>query len=810
MLAVHRMLRLGLLLSLFLSCFSLSALASVEVPSAAQAQQQLHDLRRQQQLLETQATELQEQLEALGTSPWIYQVLQQQRSALPRLQSLPDWSDAIAQLRLQEFSLNQQIRQARAANQDLSALLLEQHNLQEHRHLLVTLQQEQRELLSTARQLRDEIDERLFWVPSNPAMQLSWWLQLPSRLAQQTQNLEPYLKPPGPLQSNWAGFFGLLLPALMLFFSRAKLKDWMLRLQQPLLSPEQPEPPPSPWLTPQALAINLALLLPLPLVLLAATQLLQTTAGSFALAEGLTAVALSWLVVRLVHQLVKPQGLAELHFQWPAETLEALARFIRPLGWVLIPASFILALVQQPALLLPEDALGSLILVALGLFLSLLLARLLWQLPLLYQSPLLHGLVTLLVITLPLTLAVITSLGYYYTGLQLTSQLLASFYLLVAWVITEATLYRVIQQATARLAHQRELEEQVLLASTSEGHSGEEMTLDTKPLPQLEVDQVKQQALRLARFFLLMGFGGLFYWLWSDLLTAFGYLDTWVLWEYTSGESLLPISLGDLLAAGFILVFTLFLAANLPGLLEILVLSRLQLQQGSAYAITSLLNYAITASGFVILLATLGVSWDKLQWLVAALGVGLGFGLQEIFANFISGLILLFERPVRIGDVVTLGNLSGRVRQIRIRATIITDFDRKDIIVPNKSFITGQLINWSLTDTVTRVVVKIGVAYGSDLDKTRDILLEAAQTNTRVLPEPEPQVLFLEFGDSTLNHELRIHVKELSDRNPTIDEINRFVDRRFKEEGIEIAFRQLDIHLRNSEGVEKLVSSKGA
>jgi len=167
------------------------------------------------------------------------------------------------------------------------------------------------------------------------------------------------------------------------------------------------------------------------------------------------------------------------------------------------------------------------------------------------------------------------------------------------------------------------------------------------------------------------------------------------------------------------------------------------------------------------------VSWDKLQWLVAALSVGLGFGMQEIFANFISGIMILFERPVRIGDTITIGNLSGTVSKIRIRATTITDFDRKDIIVPNKTFITGQLINWSLTDTITRVTLKLGVDYGSDLDLVKALLLQAARENPRVLKEPEPHVYFLNFGESTLDHELRMHVRDLGDRNPVIDEVNR-------------------------------------
>jgi potassium efflux system protein len=234
----------------------------------------------------------------------------------------------------------------------------------------------------------------------------------------------------------------------------------------------------------------------------------------------------------------------------------------------------------------------------------------------------------------------------------------------------------------------------------------------------------------------------------------------------------------------------------------VLVLSKLNLKQGSSYATTTLLSYIIAGVGFVSTLSALGVSWDKLQWLVAALSVGLGFGMQEIFANFISGIMILFERPVRIGDTITIGNLSGTVSKIRIRATTITDFDRKDIIVPNKTFITGQLINWSLTDTITRVTLKLGVDYGSDLDLVRSLLIKAAQDNPRVLKEPAPIVYFLNFGESTLDHELRMHVRDLGDRNPVLDEINRFINKEFKKQHINISFRQMEVYLKNMQGQE--------
>lgn len=236
---------------------------------------------------------------------------------------------------------------------------------------------------------------------------------------------------------------------------------------------------------------------------------------------------------------------------------------------------------------------------------------------------------------------------------------------------------------------------------------------------------------------------------------------------------------------------------NLPGVLELLILRRLSLAPGSGYAITTLLRYLILVGGVLTVFAMLGFQWSRLQWLVAAFGVGLGFGLQEIFANFISGLILLFERPIRIGDIVTINELSGTVSKIQTRATTIIDCDNKEIVVPNKVFITEKLINWSLTDPVTRVVIPIGVAYGTDVEKVESLLYQIASDNPLVLEEPSPYVVFHAFGASSLDFELRVHIPAIEHRLRTIHLINKNIDKLFKENNIEIAFPQMDIHVRD-------------
>jgi potassium efflux system protein len=175
----------------------------------------------------------------------------------------------------------------------------------------------------------------------------------------------------------------------------------------------------------------------------------------------------------------------------------------------------------------------------------------------------------------------------------------------------------------------------------------------------------------------------------------------------------------------------------------------------------------------------------------------LGFGLQEIFANFVSGLILLFERPIRIGDVITLEDVTGTVTRIQIRATTITDWDRKELVVPNKDLITGRLLNWTLGDRVNRLVINVGVAYGSDTRQVHELLLQIADQHPDVLEDPAPLVTFEAFGDSTLNFVLRCYLSSLGDRLPTLHDLNSAIHEQFATAGIEIAFPQRDLHIRS-------------
>ena len=236
-------------------------------------------------------------------------------------------------------------------------------------------------------------------------------------------------------------------------------------------------------------------------------------------------------------------------------------------------------------------------------------------------------------------------------------------------------------------------------------------------------------------------------------------------------------------------------ARNIRGVIEIGFFERFAMDNGARYAIVTILGYVLIGTGVVVGFSLLGIDWSKLQWIVAALGVGLGFGLQEIVANFVSGIIILFERPIRVGDLVTIGDQSGTVTNIAIRATTLTDFDNREVLLPNKSIITENVTNWTLNDAITRVVIKIGVAYGSDVDKVRDLLMQVLTDKEDILTQPAPQVFFLEHGDSSLNFEARVFVERTEHRLPMTHAINTGFNRILAQHNISIPFPQRDLHI---------------
>jgi len=264
------------------------------------------------------------------------------------------------------------------------------------------------------------------------------------------------------------------------------------------------------------------------------------------------------------------------------------------------------------------------------------------------------------------------------------------------------------------------------------------------------------------------------------------------------------ITIGLILAAGSILYGSFLASWAVQTMLMRGVFTSRELQVGVRISIARLIHYGFVFVGFLLLLATLGVGLREITIIAGALGVGIGFGLQGIVNNFVSGLILLFERPVKVGDFVQLDEQWAEIKKIGLRATVVETLDRSEIVVPNSDLVSNKVTNWTLSHRMARLVIPVGVEYGSDVPLVMKTLLESAMASSKVMRMPEAQVLFVNFGESSLDFELRVWISNIDDRFSVKSQLHQEIDSRFRQAGIVIAFPQRDLHLRS---LDKSVSS---
>lgn len=329
------------------------------------------------------------------------------------------------------------------------------------------------------------------------------------------------------------------------------------------------------------------------------------------------------------------------------------------------------------------------------------------------------------------------------------------------------------------------------------------------------LELISNRVFKLFNTFLLFFFLYFMYLQWNDLAGVLDYLNQIYLWQSTEvvdGKTIeSTLTLKDVLLAVIIIIVAILLNRNLPLLIERVVLLRSNNNTKSiSYTLKLISSYVITALGIILAAGALGISWDKLQWLVAALSVGLGFGLQEIFANFVSGIIILFERQIRVGDIVTLNNLSGTVSKIRIRATTIVSFENMEVVIPNKQFITSALTNWSLSNTVTKIVFTIGIAYDADINKAKDLLRGILRRCRDINREKQPAVYVKSLDASAITIMCEVYVNEIGKRKAVFDFLSIESLRIFKENNIEVPFDQMDVTIRNldTEQVLKFIAAQ--
>jgi potassium efflux system protein len=513
------------------------------------------------------------------------------------------------------------------------------------------------------------------------------------------------------------------------------------------------------------------------------------------------------LAAAMLAAICHPGGLGTAHFGWDEATL---AQFRR--GFCQVTVAYIPSLLLTNSHYVFEEAadyfssIGRISFVLCHLWIVLVL----WQM---FRGS--NGILTILarerpahlitrmrrlwfpvLLALPMGLILLAWRGYLITAIELSLGLVVTVVLLASGAISYGLTLRWFTMRARKLALAEAIERRRALreAAASEDEqesSAEIVTVDSEDEEELDLETISEQTHALLRLAFGLAAAVLILIFWSGTFPLDEFLQTKEV-PLTGGQTLLSVT-----QALLVVVVTYIAAHNLPGLVELAVLRTRELEAGTRYAISTLCQYAVIAIGLAVLFKVLQVDWAKFTWIAAALSVGLGFGLQEVVANFVCGLILLFEQPIRVGDVVTVENTTGTVTKIRMRATTITNWDRHELVIPNKTLITNTFLNWTLSAAVNRVVIPVGVAYGSDTQKARQILLDLAADHPLILDDPAPMATFEQFADSSLTLYLRAFLPNPDNRLKTITELHSEIDKRFAEAGIEIAFPQRDLHLRS-------------
>jgi len=506
-----------------------------------------------------------------------------------------------------------------------------------------------------------------------------------------------------------------------------------------------------------------------------------------------------WLeAVRLT---CRKNGLGAAHFHWPVRVTDQVTLQLAAFITTSTPLAFAAALLRSRSIEGDTDALQR----CCGVAFFLLMAFTLWQLTsrkkgifrewiekypngwfdrlsVIWNSAL---------VALPIFLAALLIAGYTFAVDRLSVHLAQTLMLAFGAIFGRSLLFRwlTLRQRRLAIAHAREV--RAAIAESPKQEDGTHAAVLEAQEAQSNLTEVSAQSKRLLNTTLLMLSLIWGWYIWIDVLPALQKLDQ-------TPVPILYISWRTLIVALLQVVLFTTAARNIPGLLEITLLERLPLDRSVRYAIGAMLRYTIVVIGVLVFVNSLGYTWDRLQWLVAALTFGLGFGMQDIFANFISGLIILFEQPIRVGDVVTLDNVTGTVNRIRIRSTTLIDSDRREYIVPNKELITGKLLNWTLTDTTNRITIQVGASYDADPQMIRSLLTDIVKTQPSIMAEPAPTITFNGFGDNSINFVIYAYLPSLDLRMETLHGLHSRIHKAFREANVEIPFPQLDMHLRSS------------
>nr|WP_237737092.1 miniconductance mechanosensitive channel MscM [Serratia fonticola] len=774
-----------------------------------------------------------EQSQWLSASTALGETLRAQVAILPEMPKPRQLDSAMADLRVQRLNFENQLeslpQRAKEFKQDDGSPLTSAQQrivdaqLRTQRDLLnsllsgcdtqilelTKLKVANTQLVDALNEIQDAAHRYLFWVPDISPITLSYPLNVAQDLTR-VLSLDTLTQLSGAFvmmvtsRETLIPLFGAVLLVIFSISSRKHYHAFLARASSRVGKVTQDEF----LLTLRTVFWSILVALPLPVLWAALGFGLQNAwpyPVAVAIGEGVTATLPVLWICMISAAFAHPQGLFIVHFRWPVKQVSRAMRYYQMSIWLIVP--LIMALITFDNLNDREFAntLGRLCFILLCLALALVTNSLKRAgIPLYLDNKgsgenMINTALWGLLLSAPLIAALASTVGYLTTAQKLLARLETSvaiwFLLLVIYHIIRR--WMLIQRR--RIAFDRAKQRRAdILAQRAKGE--EESTHTPNSIEgaievdetEIDLDAISAQSLRLVRSILTMVALVSVIVLWSEIHSAFGFLENIKLWDVNSTVNGIdiaqPITLGALLIAILVLIVTMQLVRNLPALLELAVLQHLDLTPGTGYAITTITKYLLLLFGAILSFSWIGIEWSKLQWVVTALSVGLGFGMQEIFSNFISGLIILFEKPIRIGDTVTIRNLTGTVTKINTRATTISDWDRKEIIVPNKAFITEQFINWSLSDTLTRVVLTVPAPAEANTEEVTKILINSAERCSLVLDNPTPEAYLVDLQQGIQIFELRIYAAEMGHRMPLRHEIHQLILAGYREHGITLPY----------------------
>ena len=774
-----------------------------------------HDeLSRQRGRLDREYRRIQEEIKlgALegGSAPIVSELRRRLANPQPIRWSIDRRAKELRKLRLAAFQVEQELREQDEEEAD-GILELRGRILRELEQIhaalvreLAQLDSEQRGYHNLILEVREYLNRKLFWQPSSPAIGRDFFNDLPAA-ALWTFGGERWREGARAVAARTtrrpvtAFLIGAVILTLLLVRRRLirSLEHSGKRIRR--ISTDRYVH------TLRALLDSVLLAAPIPLLLAAlAWGLDEDPSGSTwvrGLSFGLVWSALFLAGVQTLREIARPEGLGVAHFGWKPGAAATLRRGLLWLAILYVPAELLASTTFFEESSRYFDSLGRLTFMLALLWVAVVFAWLFSPRTGMLADHLeahpkqllsrTRGLWYPAAVGVPLVLVIMAGLGYVFTAFSLSFLVHGTLRIISLGVIVYGLAIRWFMMRERRIALEEALAARRARRDAAEKtaeDASEEIVAVEQAEEELDLASIGRQTRRLLKSLSVVGVTVAIWLLWSTRLPI--------------DETNALVSHGGLtLLACLRLVLITAVAAtivrNLPGLLDLAGLRKTGLDPGTRYAVAAICQYLVIALAALMAFQALDLDWAQFGWIAAALSVGLGFGLQEIVANFVCGIILLFERPIRVGDVVTVENVTGTVSRIRMRATTITNWDRQDFVVPNKSIVTGSLINWTLTNSVNRITIPVGVAYGSDTARSLSLLDEIARDHPLILDDPAPLISFEGFGDSTLDLVLRCYLPTMDNRLKTITELHSEIDRRFAEAGIEIAFPQRDLHLRS-------------